>query len=106
MRLRLLPPWLRPLARLWPATTANEDWQAVPVMITLKSERELTLMRKAGAIVAQILQEMAEMAKPGVSTGEIDRFAESRIKDLGATPAFKGYHGFPACVCISINEEV
>lgn len=46
------------------------------------------------------------MAKPGVTTGEIDRFAESRIKELGAKPAFKGYHGFPGCVCISVNEEV
>lgn len=75
-------------------------------MVTLKSERELGLMRKAGGIVAQILQEMAEMVAPGISTGEIDRFAESRIKELKAVPAFKGYHGFPSCVCISINDEV
>ena len=75
-------------------------------MVMLKSEREIGLMRKAGAIVAQILEEMAQMAKPGISTGELDRFAESRIKDLGAKPAFKGYNGFPGCVCISVNEEV
>lgn len=75
-------------------------------MIYLKSERELKLMRKAGAIVAQILDEMTKMAAPGMSTGELDRYAEGRIKDLGATPAFKGYHGFPACVCISVNHEV
>jgi methionyl aminopeptidase len=75
-------------------------------MITLKSPRELDLMRKAGSIVAQILSEMGDMAKPGVTTGDIDRFAEQRIKDLGALPAFKGYHGFPACVCISVNDEV
>jgi methionyl aminopeptidase len=75
-------------------------------MITLKSDRELNLMRKAGGIVAQILNEMAEMAKPGVTTAEIDRFAELRTKELGATPAFKGYHGFPATVCISVNHEV
>jgi methionyl aminopeptidase len=75
-------------------------------MIYLKSERELNLMRKAGAIVAQILDDMAKMAAPGISTGEIDRFAESRIKELGAKPAFKGYNGFPACVCISVNQEV
>lgn len=75
-------------------------------MIYLKSERELNLMRKAGAIVAQILDEMTRMVAPGLSTGEIDKFAESRIKQLGAAPAFKGYHGFPACVCISINHEV
>jgi methionyl aminopeptidase len=75
-------------------------------MIYLKSERELNLMRKAGSIVAQILDEMAKMAAPGISTGELDRFAESRIKELGAKPAFKGYNGFPACVCISVNQEV
>ena len=75
-------------------------------MISLKSERELDLMRKAGSIVAQILDELTKMAKPGMSTGELDRFAESRCKDFKVAPAFKGYHGFPATVCISINEEV
>jgi methionyl aminopeptidase len=75
-------------------------------MITLKSEREIDLMRRAGAAVGQILQEMIEMVEPGISTGELDKFAESRCKDLGVKPAFKGYHGFPACVCISINEEI
>lgn len=75
-------------------------------MIYLKSERELNLMRKAGGIVARILDDMAQMAAPGISTGELDRFAESRIKELGAKPAFKGYNGFPACVCISVNQEV
>src|SRR5438105_2640679 len=75
-------------------------------MISLKSERELDLMRKAGAIVARILEEMAERVKPGITTGDIDRYAEERIRDLGAVPAFKGYHGFPASVCISINDEV
>jgi len=75
-------------------------------MITLKSERELEKMRIAGKAVAQILNEMIERVVPGISTGELDRFAESRCKDLKVTPAFKGYHGFPACVCISVNHEV
>ena len=75
-------------------------------MIALKSPRELEAMRKAGRIVAQILEEMVAMVAPGISTAEIDQFAEGRIKDLKALPAFKGYHGFPACVCISINQEV
>ncbi|MBI2712163.1 MAG: type I methionyl aminopeptidase [Bdellovibrio sp.] len=75
-------------------------------MVTLKSERELNQMRKAGAAVAQILGEMVKLVQPGISTGEIDRFAESRCKDLGVLPAFKGYHGFPATVCISVNDEV
>jgi len=75
-------------------------------MISLKSERELGQMRKAGQIVAQILDEMVKMAQPGISTGELDRYAESRCKDLKVVPAFKGYHGFPATVCISVNDEV
>jgi methionyl aminopeptidase len=75
-------------------------------MISLKSIQELNLMRKAGGITAQILEEMVEMAKPGISTGELDQYAERRIKELGAKPAFKGYHGFPASVCISLNDEV
>ncbi len=75
-------------------------------MIFLKSDRELTYMRKAGQAVAQILDDMVKMAAPGITTGELDKFAESRCKELGVTPAFKGYHGFPATVCISVNHEV
>lgn len=75
-------------------------------MIQIKSERELEKMRKACQITAQILSEMADMAKPGATSLDLDKYAESRIKELGAKPAFKGYHGFPACVCISVNEEV
>lgn len=75
-------------------------------MITLKSERELSLMRIAARATAQILDEMVKMVQPGMSTGELDRYAESRCKDLKVKPAFKGYSGFPACVCISVNHEV
>lgn len=75
-------------------------------MIALKSERELDLMRTSCRIVAQILEEMIERVKPGVTTGELDKFAEGRCKDLGVLPAFKGYHGFPGVVCISVNHEV
>lgn len=75
-------------------------------MITLKSDREIGLMRKAGGILAQILDEMCQAAVPGVSTGEIDQIAESRCKDFGVVPVFKGYRGYPASVCISVNEEV
>ena len=75
-------------------------------MVTLKSEPELNLMRKSGSIVAQILDEMVRMVKPGISTGELDKFAESRCYDLKVKPAFKGYNGFPATVCISVNDEV
>jgi methionyl aminopeptidase len=75
-------------------------------MITLKSEREIDLMRKASQVVAQILVEMTKMVRPGISTKEIDKYAESRCKELGVVPVFKGYHGFPASVCISVNDQV
>ncbi len=75
-------------------------------MISLKSERELDQMRKAGKTVAQILDEMSQLVQPGITTGELDRYAESRCKELKVVPAFKGYHGFPATVCISVNDEV
>src|SRR4051794_24039215 len=75
-------------------------------MIIMKSERELELMRKAGRITGQILDEMVRKVVPGISTGELDKFAESRCKELKVVPAFKGYHGFPATVCISVNDEV
>lgn len=75
-------------------------------MISLKSDRELELMRKAGSIVAQILDEVTEKVVPGASTQALDEFAEKRCKDLGVIPAFKGYQGFPASFCISINDEV
>lgn len=75
-------------------------------MIHRKSPRELDSMRQAGRRVGQILEELSELVKPGVTTAELDRFAEKRCKDLGVKPAFKGYQGFPATLCISVNEEV
>lgn len=63
-------------------------------------------MRQAGRAVAAILREMSEMVEPGVTTGELDALAEARCRDLGVIPVFKGYHGFPASVCISVNDEV
>jgi len=75
-------------------------------MIVLKSERELVYMRDAGRIVAETNQELAKTVAPGVTTQELDIKAEDYIISKGAVPAFKGYHGFPATICASINEEV
>jgi len=72
----------------------------------LKSKTEIEQMKRAGSVVAQVLQELAQMVKPGVSTADLDLFAQVRTKELGAKPAFKGYHGFPATLCVSVNEEV
>lgn len=75
-------------------------------MIILKSEREISYMRDAGRIVAKTLAEVEKAAKPDVTTRELDEIAEKYIKGCGATPAFKGYHGFPGNICSSVNEEV
>ncbi len=75
-------------------------------MIILKSEREINYMRDAGKIVAKTLAEVEKAAKPDVTTRELDEIAEKYIKGCGATPAFKGYHGFPGNICSSVNEEV
>lgn len=74
--------------------------------VVVKSARELELMRQAGRIVAQVLALMQEMAGPGVTTAALDAAAEQLIRKQGAVPSFKGYHGFPASICTSINEQV
>jgi len=75
-------------------------------MIILKSNEEIEKMTKASKIVAEVLFVLKEMIKPGVTTLDLDKIAEEKIRGFGAVPAFKGYRGFPATVCTSINEEV
>ena len=75
-------------------------------MIELKSAREIGLMRAGGHILADVMDRLRELVKPGLSTLEIDEDVEAFIRSRGALPAFKGYRGFPATVCISINDEV
>lgn len=75
-------------------------------MIGLKSERELAIMRKAGAIVAEVFEELKNFIKPKVKTIELDRFSEKLIKKRGGKPAFKNYKGFPANICTSVNEVI
>ena len=74
--------------------------------IEIKTSREIKLMKKSSKIVATVLKEIIDYAKPGLSTKDLDDFAEKRIKEMGAMPSFKGYHGFPASICSSINNEV
>jgi methionyl aminopeptidase len=75
-------------------------------MIELKSAREIGLMRRAGHILSGVMDRLRTTVKPGMSTLDIDEDVEEFIRAHGARPAFKGYRGFPATVCISINEEV
>ena len=74
--------------------------------ISLKSDAEIVLMRKAGKIVALALTRVGDNIRPGITTAELDAIAEQTIRGLGAIPAFLNYNGFPATACISINEEV
>ena len=74
--------------------------------VEIKSAREIKIMREASRIVATVLREVMSMVEPGQTTGDLDAFAEKRIREMGATPSFKGYHGFPASICASINNEV
>jgi methionyl aminopeptidase len=63
-------------------------------------------MRKANRVVAEVLLQLAPRVKPGVSTKDLDEFAESKVREMGAVPAFLGYRGYPATLCVSINEEI
>ncbi len=74
--------------------------------IELKSAREIEVMRQSSRIVATVLKEISELVQPGMTTADLDAHAEKRIREMGATPSFKGYHGFPASICASINDEV
>lgn len=74
--------------------------------IEVKTADELQAMRAAGLVVARALTLMAEHVKPGVSTAELDELAERTIRDAGAVPSFKGYHGFPASICASVNQQI
>ena len=75
-------------------------------MINIKSDVEIQYMRSAGKVVAQTLALIEEVIKPGITTAEIDKLAEEFIIKQGAKPSFKGYCGFPASICTSINDEV
>lgn len=75
-------------------------------MIVLKSPREIELMRRGGHILADVMQRLETVVRPGITTLEIDEEVEEFITSRGAATAFKGYRGFPATVCVSINEEV
>ena len=74
--------------------------------IIIKSDTEIDAMRKAGRIVAEILQKLQERVRPGMKTKELDIIAETELEIRRVTPSFKGYHGFPANICVSVNNEI
>ena len=75
-------------------------------MVTIKSHREIELMRKAGKLLAQTHEEMAKAIKPGMSTWDIDKLGEDVIRSFGCIPSFLNYNGYPASICVSVNDEV
>ena len=75
-------------------------------MITIKSAEEIGKMRRAGALLHQVLEELRKLIEPGVTTAFLDQTAEKLIRDAGAIPSSKGYEGFPASICASVNDEV
>jgi methionyl aminopeptidase len=75
-------------------------------MIVCRSKTEIEKLRRVNQLVARILAELREMVVPGATTEEIDRSAEALVRAAGAEPAFKGYHGYPATVCASVNEQI
>jgi methionyl aminopeptidase len=74
--------------------------------IIIKSDREITIMRQAGRIVATILEILSKQVRPGMKTRELDIIAGREVERLGARPSFKGYRGFPANLCVSVNDEI
>ncbi len=74
--------------------------------ILLKSPAELKIMRRAGRVVAGLLKLLEKEVRPGITTRHLDEAAEEYIRSSGTEPAFKGYYGYPACICTSVNEEV
>ncbi|MFN2450188.1 MAG: type I methionyl aminopeptidase [Candidatus Baltobacteraceae bacterium] len=75
-------------------------------MISIKSAREIETMRRSGKITARVLGDLMRAAKPGMTTKALDEMAESGIRAMGGEPTFKGYHGYPASICASVNEQI
>ena len=74
--------------------------------VSIKSKREIEIMREAGKILGKVLNELSAEIKPGMTTHRVDQLGEEIIRSYGCIPSFLGYGGFPASICVSVNEEV
>jgi methionyl aminopeptidase len=81
-------------------------WPRGRLGIEVKTPEQVAMMRVAGLVVARTLRTLAAAVRPGVTTAELDAIAEDQIRAAGATPSFKGYHGYPATICTSVNDEI
>jgi methionyl aminopeptidase len=94
------------LTNLLPKSPAQPRIKRRRQGVEIKTPPEIEIMRQASQIVATVLKEITAYVQPGMTTANLDAYAEKRIREMGATPSFKGYHGFPASICACINEEV
>jgi methionyl aminopeptidase len=81
-------------------------WPRPGLNIQIKTPAQIRVMREAGLVVARTLRTVAAAVRPGITTAELDALAEREIRAGGATPSFKGYHGYPATICTSVNDEI
>lgn len=86
--------------------TLLQSWERKYMAVSIKSAREIELMREAGRILAMVHEELGKAIKPGISTLDIDRLGERIIRSYGCVPSFKNYNGYPASICVSVNDEV
>jgi len=75
-------------------------------MIKIKTEKEIEIMRQGGKLLAGIMEKIKAQVKPGISTNELERLTQSLVLQTGGTCSFKGYEGFPSCLCVSVNQEI
>lgn len=94
------------LTNLLPKPVATPRIQKSRRGVAIKSTDEIAIMRQSAAIVATVLKEIAQRVEPGMTTADLDAYAEQRIREMGATPSFKGYYGFPSSICACLNDEV
>lgn len=94
------------LSNLLPQPAPTPRVQKQRRKVEIKTPQEIEIMRQSCRIVATVLKEISELVQPGMTTADLDAYAEKRIREMEATPSFKGYHGFPASICASVNNEV
>lgn len=85
---------------------SQTSWVRCTMAVTIKSPREIELMRESCRLLAQVHEALEHAIRPGMTTLDVDRMAEKMIRDFGCVPNFKNYNGFPASVCVSVNDEV